>query len=409
MKSKSLVVLVIVMMLVAGAAQAKVRITLALRESQSTVDVYKKILADFMEENPNIVVEIANYDSTEFDEKVRIQMAGGVPPDLFYVHYASFPGYVREGALYPLQEFIDREGFDFSDYFPSAVEQYTWQGRSDYVIPRETSSIVLFYNEDHFNAAGLPFPSADWTWDGFFATARRLTRDDDGDAVPELYGMRAPYAYWQRNNLIWAYGGSILNESRDEFVLPFTPGVDALQRIADAITNKTAALAWPDRMATGKAAMEVGGFWYVNSFQDVAFSWDAALLPKGPAGRHVRTASGGYGIAANSPQPEEAWQVLRYLSGKEATLKLMQIGTIISARRDAAYSEAFLAGPPENRRVFVDSLEYGHVDPVTEVFAEMNQRMDEALAPVWAGEKSAIVAMKEIKPVIDALLSSAGD
>ena len=42
-------------------------------------------------------------------------------------------------------------------------------------IPQNLSSLVVYYNKELFDAAGVAYPSDDWTWDDFVETAKALT------------------------------------------------------------------------------------------------------------------------------------------------------------------------------------------------------------------------------------------
>ena len=66
-----------------------------------------------------------------------------------------------------------------SDFFPEATDPFRWRGEL-MCIPQNISSLVVYYNKDLFDAAGLDHPAEDWTWDDFLATAKALTRDLDG-------------------------------------------------------------------------------------------------------------------------------------------------------------------------------------------------------------------------------------
>ena len=41
-------------------------------------------------------------------------------------------------------------------------------------LPQNLSSLVVYYNRDLFDAAGVPYPEAGWTWDDFLAAAKAL-------------------------------------------------------------------------------------------------------------------------------------------------------------------------------------------------------------------------------------------
>lgn len=368
---------------------------------------YKDLFKQFEAQNPNIKVGISNYDLTEYDSKILVEMAAATPPDLMYVHYSRFPQYAKVGAFLPLTKYIQRDNVKRTDYFPSTLQQLTYKGQADLALPRETSSIVLFYNQEALDEAGLDYPGTTWTYDDLLNAAKNLTIDRNGDGKPEQWGFRAPTDWFLRVNLIWSFGGKLLNDGNTEFVMNQPGAVSATQWIVDLMhKHRVAPPTQVASFASGQAAMMMSGFWDIGPVNKVGkVDWDVALLPSGPAGRVVRTASGGYAIPARSKNPDEAWELLKFLSSKKSHL-ILAAGTTIPALKSASYSREFLnvPGNPRNRKVFIDSLNYGRPDPVTTVWAEMLDAINKALDSVWKAEKSPVQALSEAKPVVDAIL-----
>ena len=48
----------------------------------------------------------------------------------------------------------------------------------------DTTPFVCYFNKDHFDEAGIPYPSNDWTWVEYSEIAGKLTKtDDDGNPI----------------------------------------------------------------------------------------------------------------------------------------------------------------------------------------------------------------------------------
>jgi multiple sugar transport system substrate-binding protein len=67
---------------------------------------------------------------------------------------------------------IEAAGYDLEDYWPGLLESAKFEG-SVYGFPRDIEVNVIYYNKDMFDAAGVAYPSDDWTWDDFLARPRR--------------------------------------------------------------------------------------------------------------------------------------------------------------------------------------------------------------------------------------------
>lgn len=389
---------------VASAAD-KITLTYAGRMGPTELATYQKLLEQYKADHPNVEIRIENYDASVYDDKILVEMAAGNPPDVMYIHYSRFPQYAKSGALYDLTDFIKRDKFDLDIFFPVTRRQMTYKGKEGLAIPRETSSIVMFYNAELFDTYGLAYPSLQWTYDTVLDVAKKLTKDTNNDGTPDTWGIIAPWQWFQRVNVVWAFGGSILNSDYTAFTMHQEPAVRAIQWIADLMHRyKVAPTNLYYSFTTGKAGMFFAGYWDIGYHKNNKFAWDAQVLPSGPAGRFVRTGTGGYAIPAGSKQKEAAWDLLKFLASYEAGVAIGESGTAIPAHRQAALHPSVISGIPKNRRAFVESLQWGRIDPVTTVWKEMNDAIDKALSPVWAGTEDAQHALSTVEPKINAIL-----
>src|SRR5688572_6596344 len=56
-------------------------------------------------------------------------------------------------------------------------------------LPKNAASDVIFYNKDHFDKEGIPYPDETWTWDDLLSASVRLTKDTDGDGRRDRFGL----------------------------------------------------------------------------------------------------------------------------------------------------------------------------------------------------------------------------
>lgn len=388
-----------------AARAATVNLTFAGRMGPTELATYEKLLKDYESKNPGVKIRIENYDASQYDNKILVEMAAGTPPDVMYIHYSRFPQYAKSGALFDLTPFIERDKFDLDQFFPATRMQLKYKGKEGFGIPRETSSIVLFYNQEMFDEFGLAYPNKDWNYDTMLDAARKLSKDLNNDGTNDKWGMLAPNQWYQRVNVVWAFGGSILNSDYTTYTMNQAPAVRAIQWIADLIwKHKVSPKIGAVSFTTGNVGMFYAGYWDIGYHKNNKFTWDAAMLPSGPAGRFVRTGTGGYAIPAASKNKEEAWKLLKYLASYEAMVAIGETGVAIPAHRQAALHPSVIGGYPNNRRVFVESLQFGRIDPVTTVWNDMITALDKALSPVWAGTEDAQHALAAVEPTITALL-----
>jgi hypothetical protein len=83
---------------------------------------------------------------------------------------------------------------------PVAVEGVTTPDRKLWGIPGSVYPVVTFFNADLFAETGLLNPrelGEQWTWETLASSAKRLTRDKDGDGVNETYGTSRISYRWE--------------------------------------------------------------------------------------------------------------------------------------------------------------------------------------------------------------------
>ena len=119
--------------------------------------VWQQIVDDFQAKNPNIKVNVDVSDWDSYWTKLKTLYAGGTPPDVFAMDAPLYPDWVSRGALLNLQPYIDATPGLLDGLYPNTLEVYKTPA-GYYGLPRDFQTIVLFYNKDIFDAAGVEYP-----------------------------------------------------------------------------------------------------------------------------------------------------------------------------------------------------------------------------------------------------------
>ena len=103
---------------------------------------------------------------------------------------------------------------DLNDYYPGILAVNEYEG-GVYGLPWIAQPVVVYYNTDLFDAAGVEYPEAGWTWDDFVEKAKALTIDTDEDGTTDQWGFTnnswpPPYIF------VWQAGGELINEDFTE-------------------------------------------------------------------------------------------------------------------------------------------------------------------------------------------------
>jgi len=380
-------------------------------ESKSDYDLYNDIVTDFMKENPEIQVKIDWLPWAEALAKFKTQFAAGTPPDVFWLWVNQFQYYMSAKSLLNLTPYIEKDNFKTDEFFPVSLSAYTGSDGNIYALPREISGMVVYYNKDLFDKAGLEYPSENWTWGDYLEISKKLTIKDANGKITQ-YGSAPLTTYTSFNSILWGYGAELLNADRTACTLDTPEAMAAIQYMADTINvdkitpTPAEGAQFENLFLSSKVAMFVSGRWSTQQLwaAENAPKWDIQHMPYGPKGRFTRSSAGSHAIAAVTKYPDQAWKLVKYLGSGPLMNKLAESGLIVPAYKPAAYSDGFLqpTKDPEHSQIFLDCLEYGKYEPVeTPVFDEITNILNADLDAVWSGAKSVDDFIKEVVPKIN--------
>jgi ABC-type glycerol-3-phosphate transport system substrate-binding protein len=126
----------------------------------------------FNEENPGLSLKL-DYGSSGA-QKIILQCASGVGPDIFDYGSEEIGTYVEAGVLWDVTEAAAKMGFSAEkNGWPNGKMTYTYNGKQ-YGFPCNTGSNILIYNKNVFDHFGIPYPSGLMTWEDFIELAKSV-------------------------------------------------------------------------------------------------------------------------------------------------------------------------------------------------------------------------------------------
>ena len=399
----------------APAPGAPVELTFMNWGAPEELAVWNQIVADFQAQNPNITVKVEVSDWDAYWEKLKTMLAASTPPDMFAMDAPLYLDYQSRGVLKNLQPYLDQNPELLAGVYPQTLEAYKLDD-GYYGLPRDFQTIVLFYNKDMFDAAKVPYPTADWTYDDLRAAAEKLTLDTNGDGKIEQYGFYSDL--WDMelvwSEAIWAYGGDIISADHTQTLIGEPAARQAWQIFYDMMfTDKsmpdptTAAQFGDDTFQAGAVAMTTIGHWAVPGYNTVTFQWDVAPMPKGPAGSATSVNSAGFVVAAGSKHPDESFEFIKFVLSSAGQTRLTELGFAIPVLKAVAESDTFLkqAGPSINQQVFLDSLAFARMKPVFKGYDEWSAAVGDGMAVIWTGEQPLDATLDEVVVAADEVLA----
>ena len=194
-----------------GAAAGADHVTLLHRADATAARLEDQLLVPYRARHPGmrVVPQHAPLPQTDYSRHLLAALSGDAPPDAFLLDDADIPALADRGGALDLGPYLSRVGVDLARYEPAVLAMFR-RGAAVYALPRGYTPLVVAYNREVLERAGIDAPTDGWTWDDFLGMARRLTRDGEGDPRREVWGAgfdRRP-AVWLP--WIWSGGGDVL-------------------------------------------------------------------------------------------------------------------------------------------------------------------------------------------------------
>lgn len=200
----------------------------------------------------NVRIELERFAGLQVQnvETDLLAIAGDMAPDILYVNFRKSDTYIRNGFLYPLDQWLDNVP---QDELNQRVHERIWPVIKRKGITGEKHvwampyggalGKVLLFRKDRFDENNIPYPDLNWTWEQLFDAARKLT-----DPAKDLYGLqlgRGKTESWFWITFLWSAGGEVMayDEASDQWSCAFNS--DAAVKALDFYT-RLGAEKWTD-------------------------------------------------------------------------------------------------------------------------------------------------------------------
>ncbi|GAA1119020.1 extracellular solute-binding protein [Arthrobacter flavus] len=277
--------------------------------------------------------------------------AGNAPCIVMNTAPVAVPQFEEMGGLVPLDTFED--GVEYVESRSGEVaEQYKSADGQYYQLPWKSNPVVLYYNKDMFEAAGLdPENPALGTQDELLETSRTLVESGVAD-----YAM-------------WPSPAGEFYQSWFDFYPFFAAATGGSQLVVDGEAafnteeGKAVAGMWQtmyeeglssqeaytgDSFVDGKAAIAISGPWAIPVYGDDV-NWGTAPVPGLAEGDESYTFSDAKNMAIYSAcdNKQTAWELMKFASSEEQDGALLEATGQMPIRADLtdAYAEYFEANP----------------------------------------------------------------
>lgn len=325
----------------------------------------------------------------EYYQRIVAQIAARRAPDIGRIAESFMPVVVNNEHVVDLTEYI--EGLDISQYFEAAFHASAYRDGRYYGFPSGTYNMLLYFNKDMFDEAGVPYPSADWedavTFDQVRRYAQQLTH---GDGANKQWGFAAgPYMAFIGMYALSNGGENVFNEDgscalAEPESLEVYEWFDNMLRVDETMPTPTdtSVISAFEMYRSGRLAMMVDGTWFLRPVTEITnFQPGIAAVPSGSGEAYSSQFVDAWVVWRGTDDPDAAWEAIKALNSEEAldALAANSVGGIPVHRGTfQEYGLAMLGNrfDETDREAFTGALENGLAVPYNEHYQEIDSQVN---------------------------------
>ena len=324
-------------------------------------------------------------------------------PDMSQAYEAWISTLIGGNALVDLKSLDPAFDKELEDFYPVFIEDSLYDGKL-FSLPFNKSVPVIYYNKEMFQRAGLDPEKPPATWAEFTRYSRLLTRDLDGDGIPEQWGHKFTDHATYFECLLAQNGGALFDAGSRKLLFDSPEGREAVEFLVDMVRNDRSAdfyLGGYEHQvdfAAEKVAMIVASCVSRTFMQkQIKFAWGMA-----PLLRQKQRASLVYGtnivvFARSSPEKQRAaWEFIKWFTSPSVSARWCLSTNYVPVRKsalDLPVMKEEIAKSPDTA-VPIRELEFGFFEPRIDEWLRLREYLGDAVKAALLGKLAPEAALK---------------
>jgi len=334
-------------------------------------------VSQFNKMQDKIVVDVTTIPWMEHEKKILTAVLSGNPPDLIS-QFSPVAQMASRMALMPLNDFIQKDDFDSTIFFPALWKEMKWYGET-FALPIKTASYAFFYNNELFREAGLDPTKPPKTWDDVKEYSKKLTKYDEKGNFTQMgfiseYGILPGHGDMPTAMLMaWQLGANFLSSDGSTVQLTDPNAVKALQWVSDfhkeydleKVTTFISSFGFAEQHAflADKVAMMCLQNPLIEQIDVYRPQMDYSVceIPSFE-GYPTASSSGSFwiGIPRGAKNAQAAWEFMKFFVDKKTQLEDIRETEepLFPGNRWAAYDSSFIN--KGRNEIFIKQMDYAH-------------------------------------------------
>jgi multiple sugar transport system substrate-binding protein len=238
----------------------------------------EQMVDEFMAEHDNIKIKSNTVQWAEYYQRLPAAVTAGKGPDVGVMHLDQLATNAARQVIVPVDDLADTLELSADDFTDEIWDAGVYQDKR-YGIPLDVHSLAMYYNTEHFAAAGITDPPTD--------------QASLEDAIAKLQAAGYAQPLWMPTrwpshlinlSLIWQNGGEPYAEDGSKATFDSEAGVAALDWQRSVVENgwspsDVAADAEYVAFKNGEVSIHFNGIWQINDLTTAGTPFALAPMP----------------------------------------------------------------------------------------------------------------------------------
>lgn len=415
---KRLISLVLAVLLLAAApaalAQEQVTLKVSYWGNTAELEVKAELFKKFEELHPGIKLELTYTNGGEYPTKLQTLISANMAPDVMAIASDVMYPFKSTGIFEDLRPYLTKD--ELLDKFEAAgINTFTYTDGTLQAAPYVSKVFCIAYNKALFDAAGLSYPTNDWTEAQMLDAARALTT---GEGVDKQFGF---YWTWSPKEIMRNLYGvkpvydvtGMQMQAQDNPT--FKASLELLHKMIaeEGISpDPTAEKSIGGGFETGKFGMSMVLTSHIANLHKLIgdrFGWDIVMLPVSETyGRWNSTLRlDGYTMSSKSQHKEEAWELVKFLTTSDESMQVsgkFGLPMLTSALNNPEFVSALNSGASIDITNFAKMISFAVPFEGAGVWAEVNNVITDKMDLYLLNEIDLDTAISQIQEEGAALL-----
>lgn len=315
-------------------------------------DARAKLVKNFAADYDEAKIDFQSIPYESYFQKLGAALEAGNGPCVFQLPANILGEFHDRGQLAPVPTSVMSTA-DIEKAFTPASIRLLKIDDAYYALPTDVQTLMLFYNDDLFEDAGLDPAQSFESWDDLREAAKALTKTDGGRMTQAGVDISASPYQWYYSAPTLAYQDGLVDDETGDVNYDSEPGYTVWDRLTGLVTEDKVDdpefLAEQSKFALGKAGMTLKEYTFTGVYNLTAPDLNFSVHPAPPVADEsfapVASTSWSYAVSKDCADQDAAWSWVAHLTSEDSQRTWVAEGGELPSRTALLQDESLQKDP----------------------------------------------------------------